>query len=330
MPFNKVPVADRFVHSSQDVWGKRKTVATGFLIHMAEGFNVWAYLAGDNVARGVSVHFTVERDGEIVQMLELDTVSGSVNPDTIRLDNDDNGMYGFTHNKFVLGNWWNNPNHAIITVEVGGFAEDGPNEEQVSSLVKLFDYLKNRYPGIVPLAHRDMQNVKPCPGITMYRTGFKAMGGHGKDYKVIPDQETGDGMIIATFNRESAKIVTLPSGTGIFEHAGDKDPLWNLVNEQTVDYFGFVKGQAGWSAVELNIPKRFFADDTTKPGIVYIRKDVTPVDKPPTDDPRIAELQKKIEKLQDKIVKVASSVTSAGIAVDNASELIQKAEQDIA
>jgi hypothetical protein len=150
---------------------------------MAEGVNVAQYLSGGNIGRGVSVHYTIEqrtdrwKDGEVVRCLPERRISGSVNPDTIRRDNDPDGYYGVKWNKAALGRWWDNPNVAVISVEVAGRAEQGPTSAQVDSMVALYEEVERRYGGIDPLAHRDFQNVKPCPGKTpAIKEAFARMG----------------------------------------------------------------------------------------------------------------------------------------------------------
>lgn len=129
---------------------------------MAEGRNVAQYLARDPL-RGVAVHYTVEqsterwKDGEVVRCLPEDRISGSINPKTIRRDDDLRGYYGASHVKAAFGSWWpeTSPNCLVISVEVAGRATEGPTEAQQRSMVALWDELKRRYPRAVPLAHRD-------------------------------------------------------------------------------------------------------------------------------------------------------------------------------
>lgn len=154
--------------------------------HMAEGTNVAAYL-GRNPSRNVSVQYTVESDGAIIAMVPERKTAGSINPRTLRTDNDKDGYYGVKHAKAALKGLWSNPNKAVIAVEVAGKAVNGPNEKQVASLTRLHRDLAERYPGIVPLGHRDFQNVKRCPGKTgPMRRAFAQMGGHGLDYDPRP------------------------------------------------------------------------------------------------------------------------------------------------
>ena len=125
---------------------------------MAEGRNVAQYLSRDPL-RGVSVHYTVEQetdrwqDGEVVRCLPEDRISGSINPKTIRRTDDPDGYYGASHAKAAIGRYWpdTSPNCLVISVEVAGFAKEGPTEAQQRSMVALWDELKARYPKVVPL-----------------------------------------------------------------------------------------------------------------------------------------------------------------------------------
>ena len=159
-----IPYPARFDYGSRS---GRPTL--GIVWHMAEGQDVAQYLSRDP-ARGVSVHYTIERqttrweDGEVVRCLPEGRISGSINPDTIRRADDPDGYYGASFARSALGAWWSNPNVAVISVEVAGRAQDGPTSAQVGSMVALFEEVSRRYDGIDPLAHRDLQDVKACPG----------------------------------------------------------------------------------------------------------------------------------------------------------------------
>lgn len=177
-------IADRHVDPPKALdYGKRTPgQVRGFCVHMAEGNNVAAYLSR-NPARGVSVNYTVEQAGAIVSMVPELHIAGSINPKTVRRDDDKNGYYGASHAKAALGGLWLNPNRGVIAIEVAGKAVDGPNAKQVDALVALFKDCRRRYPGLVPLGHRDFQSVKRCPGSTVaIKRMYRLMGGHGTDY----------------------------------------------------------------------------------------------------------------------------------------------------
>lgn len=189
---------------------RKKTDIRGFCVHMAEGNNVAAYL-GRNPARNVSVQYTVEADGAIIRMVPELKVAGSINPKTLRTDNDKDGYYGAKHAKAALKGLWSNPNKGVIAIEVAGKAVNGPNEKQVASLVRLFRDCRTRYPGIVPLGHRDFQNVKRCPGKTgPMKRAFARMGGHGLDYdprpKPVPPQPPDETLELAELLEENADL----------------------------------------------------------------------------------------------------------------------------
>ena len=180
-------IASRTVKPAGYVGTARKASdVRGFMVHMAEGTNVAAYLSRRPL-RNVSVQYTVEADGDIVAMVPELRVAGSMNPDALRKGNDKGGYYGRSHLDYALRGGVTNPNKYVIAVEVAGRHRTGPNEKQIASLKALFEDCKKRYPRIIPLAHRDQQDVKPCPGKTgAMKKAFRLMGGHGRDYDPKP------------------------------------------------------------------------------------------------------------------------------------------------
>lgn len=164
---------------------RKKSDIRGFVVHLAEGNNVAAYLSR-NPSRNVSVQYVVEADGRIIAMVPELRVAGSLNPRTIRTTNDPDGYYGAKHAKAALKGLWSNPNKGVIAIEVAGKAVNGPNEAQSDALVRLYRDCAKRYPGIVPLGHRDFQSVKRCPGKTAaMKKAFSRMGGHGLDHDPV-------------------------------------------------------------------------------------------------------------------------------------------------
>lgn len=155
----------------------REGPTLGVLLHMAEGGNTVHYLAGDP-ARGVSVHFVIEYTGRIVQMLNWNERAGTLNP---RDRSSDKRYYGHSHLVDVLGNWWTNPNHALIQVEMEGFARTGPNVKQRAAVVALVADITTRFPSVRgALGHADQTDTKACPGTTdAMKSVFAAIGGHG-------------------------------------------------------------------------------------------------------------------------------------------------------
>jgi hypothetical protein len=145
-----------------------------FVIHMAEGGGTVGYLSRPNL-RGVSVHYVIEYSGRIVQMVREDQASGSINPNDIRTS-DGPTPYGATAAKAVMGAWWGNPNAAVITVEVEGFAAKGPNIDQRNALASLVADVRSRYPSMGLLGHRDFADYKACPGAFI---PWPKLGGHG-------------------------------------------------------------------------------------------------------------------------------------------------------
>jgi hypothetical protein len=182
-----------FVHAKYD-YGVRSGPVKAFLIHMAEGGGTVAYLANSPL-RGVSVHYVIEYSGRIVRMLDESHASGSVNPQDIRTTDDANGFYGVTAAKAVMGSWWSNPNAAVISLEIEGFAKTGPNADQANALVVLVNDVWSRHPGMGLLGHRDFADYKQCPGTHI---DWARLGGHGPA-KPIPEEPMGLGLrLLAT------------------------------------------------------------------------------------------------------------------------------------
>ena len=151
--------------------------------HIAEGKDVAQYLSprpGPGRVGPLHVEQTTDRwaDGEVVRCLPEDRISRLHRPRTIRRTDDPGGTYGASHAKAACGRYWpdTSPNVLVISIEVAGFAKEGPTEAQQRSMVALWDELKARYPKVVPLGHRDWQDVKPCPGKS---TGMKAASSIG-------------------------------------------------------------------------------------------------------------------------------------------------------
>lgn len=174
--------------------GRRQAPALAFVVHMAEGGGTVGYLSRAN-PNHVSVHFVVERSGRTVRMLPLSEISGSINPNRLRTTNDPpftgyNGeriVYGIAPRRAVLGVWDRNPNHAIITVEVEGYARYGPNAAQRIALVKLYRHVVTLYPTLRGnLGHRDFQSYKACPGKLIPWRNLGLITGGGKHGLLSP------------------------------------------------------------------------------------------------------------------------------------------------
>jgi hypothetical protein len=173
-----------FVQAFHDL-GLRGEPILGFTIHMAEGGGTVGFLQHAN-PRGVSVHYVIEDDGRIVQMLLESHMHTSIriqNKDgsnAIRQGNDPDGFFGHGAAVAVLGDTADTrttlgPNNSTIAVEIEGFAKKGPNEEQKAALVALVTDVQQRHPKIGLLGHRD-HNIKGCPGLSI---PWDRLGGHG-------------------------------------------------------------------------------------------------------------------------------------------------------
>jgi hypothetical protein len=247
------------------------------------------------------------------QMLDLDEVSGSINPYTLRTNNDPNGKFGAKHAKHALGGWWSNPNHAVITVEAAGFQKDGPNPKQVETIQKLFSFLVKKYPRIIPLGHRDFQNVKPCPGQKFFNAVYHTIGGHGMDYEKSTDGaagggsggsvQRGDEMIVSTgIVTSSDHVAFIKDGTSMFYEPDGDEPALRIYGDGDRPVYGYGRfGDSDWTAIGIKT-KQTFTDGKTRPVIGWVKgrletRKVTPPPPPPPD----SELLKQIEELQERI-----------------------------
>ena len=153
---------------------------------------------------------------------------------------------GASHAKAAFGTYWpeTSPNCLVISVEVAGTAAEGPTDAQVRSMVDLWDELKARYPAVVPLGHRDFQDVKACPGRTpAMKAAFASMGGHGTRYSddswEMSSRDYISGRVCTV--RDDARLHEFPGGPGIGtinpplvrDHLGrDRSGDWALISSE--------------------------------------------------------------------------------------------------
>jgi N-acetyl-anhydromuramyl-L-alanine amidase AmpD len=155
-------------------FGPRKGPVKAFVVHMAEGGGTVGFLSRRN-RRGVSVHYVIERDGRIVQMVRESEATGSINPNDLRTTEGPT-PYGAKVRREVMGEWDHDPNSATITLEMEGFAATGPNAAQSLALGVLVRDVRSRHPTMGLLGHRDFTSRKACPG---GHIPWAAIGGHG-------------------------------------------------------------------------------------------------------------------------------------------------------
>ena len=155
-------------------YGIRRGPVKAFVVHMAEGGGTVGFLSRPN-ANGVSVHYVIEYSGRIVQMLHEREASGSINPNDLRTTEGPE-PYGAKVRREVMDEWDRDPNSAVISLEIEGFARTGPNADQQRALARLVDDVRTRFPGMGLLGHRDFQDYKACPGSHI---PWSSLGGHG-------------------------------------------------------------------------------------------------------------------------------------------------------
>lgn len=243
--------------------GNLRVTPKAFVIHMAEGGGTVGYLSREN-PNSVSVHYVIERTGRIVQMLREYEASGSINPRDIRQTDDEpftdptgaKVTYGVTAARAALGAYAYNPNVAVLSCEVEGYAKDGPNSLQNAALRSLIDDIRTRHPQISLLAHRDFADYKACPG-KLIRWGELGRGDMEADPMIV-----GGGLV-----RTSSHVIDLPAGQVVSRSPGGPE-LVTLSKAATVEYFG-IASPSGWYAVEVGTA-RPFEDGVARPVLGYV------------------------------------------------------------
>lgn len=183
----------RYVPAKHD-YGKSPVPKEGIVLHMAEGINVLDYLASGNVLRGVSATFICTVEGEIVQMLPLDHVSGSLNPHDVRTSNDPKGRWGRRFTRYYGPELMTGrANQLTISIECAGFAKDGPNREQQLAIIDLVNLLRKTTKRTLGFnIHCDFADYKSCPGWSRgIRNVIEAVG-HGREGDPVPEPEPED------------------------------------------------------------------------------------------------------------------------------------------
>jgi hypothetical protein len=191
-------------------FGVRKGPTLGLMLHGSESESgLVGYLTRDP-ARNVSANFVCERTGRMVQMLDIDHASGSLNPND---RSSDKAYYGHQHLVDVLGAWWTDPNSAVISVEIEMYAAKGPNDAQVASLIDWGHDMRQRFPSIRgALGHADQTDTKGCPGSTpLIKSAFAGIGGHGLF-------TAGDD--VKFIYAIDGKLLTLPLGASLYGFDG--------------------------------------------------------------------------------------------------------------
>lgn len=153
--------------------------------HMAQGGGTVSWLTHPN--NDNSSTLVVEYSGRVVQMVRIQDMDHSlhVNYDSDSRDAPDFDTYSLKHAATVLspatGATLLNSERVlpyIVSIEVEGFAGDGPNSKQIAALRdKVAPWIKASFPNVRgALGHRDFQDYKACPG---GKFPWAEVGGHG-------------------------------------------------------------------------------------------------------------------------------------------------------
>lgn len=227
-----------FVPSPPSEHWPRTAPIRAIVIHMAEGGGTVRWLQRPD---GNSSHYVVEYTGRIVQMVREDRAAGSIDPTKVRRDNDrpftylaETITYGVTANRAALGGHWDNPNAAVIAIEVEGFAREGPNPAQARALRSLVADIRTRH-NVPTLGHRDFQNYKACPGRLI---PWAAWGGHGQIE--VPEEP-----VERTFTFGSDAVA------GTFRSDGEPDHLYLRLRDNTLHPYVEPMEKHAFGPVEL-------------------------------------------------------------------------------
>jgi hypothetical protein len=252
-------------------FGVRKGPTLGLMLHGSESESgLVGYLTRDP-ARNVSANFVCERTGRMVQMLDIDHASGSLNPQD---RSSDKAYYGHQHLVDVLGQWWTDPNSAVISVEIEMYAAKGPNDAQVASLIDWGKDMRQRFPSIRgALGHADQTDTKGCPGSTpAIKAAFAGIGGHG----LFTDSSGDDVKFIQASDLGQTKLLRLPLGTPLYGFDGTE--VLKTPTARDWDYVGLVDAKGAQKVVAVNTNK-VYADGVPRPTLL-VAKTGTLVDAP--------------------------------------------------
>lgn len=205
-----------FVKAGAPDYGVRKGPTLALMFHMAEGGGTVGYLSR-NPPRGVSVHAVCDTRGIVTQMLGWERASGSLNP----ADRSSDKLYfGHKHLVDVLGRWWTDPNSVVLSMEIEGFAAQGPKPGQVLAAIAWGLDMRAMFPSLRgALGHADQTNTKHCPGSTAaMQQVFDGVGGHGLWHPQSAPQE--DPLTLPTINQETRNLVDLHVGEELLDLNG--------------------------------------------------------------------------------------------------------------
>ncbi len=216
-----------YVQAKHD-YGVRQGPVLGLMYHMAEGGGTVHYLStSGGVLRGVSVHAVCDVRGVVTQMLPWSHNSGSLNPADRSTDK---LYYGHKHLVNVLGPKWTDPNTAVLSMEIEGFAAIGPSPAQVDAAVAWGEDMKAQFSTLRgALGHADQTNTKRCPGTSInMRLVFEGVGGHGLWH---PQSSPEEPVPLPTINDETRRLVDLKVGDELLDLSGK--PLVDVSVDQT-------------------------------------------------------------------------------------------------
>ena len=212
----------RFRQATHD-FGRRAKNVRAIVFHMAEGINADSYLSGGNILRKVSAHFVIRGNGEVIQMLDLRNISGSLNPRDVRGTTDKNGHYGAKFTRF-MGSLIHQGfvNHMTWSVEMDGKANAswtyggrryaaGPNAAQTASAIELVKNLR-QFAGSAKVGvcgHRDFADYKWCPGHQDGMRAILAAVGHGQERTETPIPDPDPEPIPSDLAKALARIAVL-------------------------------------------------------------------------------------------------------------------------
>lgn len=284
-----------YVASKWD-YGPRTGPILGLMYHMAEGGGTVHYLSkSGGVQRGVSVHAVCDYNGIVTQMLPWSHASGSLNPADRSTDK---AYYGHQHLVDVLGSWWTDPNSAVLSMEIEGFAAIGPNAKQVAAAIAWGLDMKAQFSSLVgALGHADQTNTKRCPGTTPAMQGiFEGVGGHGRWHPQSGPIQDGDMLEVSD---ETPVLVDAVKGVQLFDPAGKALVKVSVTQRELVSPFEALVGGGHYRAT--------YVTTSGKNQLVLIHNpdaNAHPLPAPPTPDcsgPVAAEHERTLKQAKDAL-----------------------------
>jgi hypothetical protein len=293
--------------------------------HFAQGGGTDSWLTRLDGAQGNnSCHIVVKYDGSIRQLVEFDDASWSLHISyDAETSNDapDYGIFGLRYVKDALGAGWSDPNRYIVAIEIEGFYQNGPNEAQKLTIVRLAKFLEAEFPKLVHLGHRDFQDYKPCPGPTLFRGLLPHAGRLTRTVTPTPEEESPDMSIKVTETLDTGWRIDVDGGVEFYNDRNCTDRLGVLPSPRDAAHNNaliYVGRPVGVSTTRVAVHVTGYPyEDGMYPTQVYFKDaDVSAPYRVPKDTPTVDPNPALVLELEQ--VKAALLTTQAALTEANA------------